>query len=83
MKKEKSVQFPSAKPDLIQITALDVETGTLNLVYASETFDLSPGESRSFKQVGSKSNTATVVTIISNHGYLTDIQEVSSDGSRR
>ncbi len=76
-------QYPSAQPALIQISAFDAETGMLNLVYDGEAFNLLPGESRTFKQVGSDFNTSTVFTIVSNHGILADIQPTSSDGSWR
>ena len=78
--KREIFQFPSAQPALIQIVAFDAGTGFLKLVYAGNTFDLTPGESRSFKQVGGNS---TVITIFSNHGSLADIQPISSDGSMR
>ena len=81
--KREIVQFPSMQPALIQISAFDAETGMLNLVYAGETFNLSPGENRTFKQIGSDSNASTVITIIANHGSLADIQPASPDGSWR
>jgi hypothetical protein len=71
------------QPVLIQISAFDVETGILKLVYAGEPFSLSPGESRSFKQIGSDANASTIITVVSNHGSLVDIQLASSDGSWR
>jgi hypothetical protein len=81
--KREIVQFPSAQPVLIKIAAFDAKAGTLNLVYADETYNLSPGESHTFKQIVGGSNTSTVITIIVNHGHLTDIQQVSPDGSWR
>lgn len=81
--KREIIQFPSAQPALIQVSTFDAETGTLNLVYAGEAFDLPPGESRTFKQVSNSSGTPTIITIATNHGNLADIQEVSSDGSWR
>jgi hypothetical protein len=81
--KREIVQFPSVQPGLIQIAAFDAKAGTVNLVYADETYNLSPGESRTFKQIGGGSNTLTVITLIVNHGHLTDIQPVSPDGSWR
>lgn len=81
--KKEIAQYPSAQPALIQISALDLGTGILSLTYAGETFSLSPGESRSFKQVGRESNSSTIVTIVANHGSLSDVQTASSDGSWR
>ena len=81
--KREIIQFPPAQPDLIQISTFDATSGTLNLIYAGAPFNLSPGESRTFKQGSNSSGTPTIVTIVSNHGNLADIQEVSSDGSWR
>jgi len=81
--KKSIIQYPSAKPDLIQVSAFDNETGMLNLVYDGEAFDLYPGESRTFKQVGSGSNTPTLITQVLNHGLLAEIQPTSPDGSWR
>ena len=81
--KKSIIQYPSAKLDLIQISAFDNETGMINLVYEGESFDLYPGESRTFKQVGSGSNTPTVITQVLNHGLLAEIQPTSPDGSWR
>ena len=81
--KREIVQFPFAQPALIQISAFDAKTGILKLVYTGETFNLSPGESRTFKQVGSDSNASTVITVVSYHGLLADIQLTSSDDSWR
>lgn len=81
--KKEIIQYPSTQTTLIQISALDAETGILNLVYADETFSLSPGDSRTFKQVSDDSKTSTVITLVSNHGHLTDIRSISPDGSWR
>ena|SRR3990172_22282 len=81
--KSEIIQYPSAQPFLIQVAAFDMATDTLAIIFADEKFDLSPGEKRTFKQFGGDSNTSTVITIISNHGRLTEIQQLSSDGSLR
>lgn len=81
--KREIVQFPSAQPASIQIAAFNKNNGSIEFVYKNENFNLSPGESRTFKQVGDGSNTLTVIASISNHGHLVDIQPVSSDGSWR
>jgi hypothetical protein len=81
--KREIVQFPSAQPASIQIAAFNKNNGSIELVYKNENFSLSPGESRTFKQVGDGSNTLTVIASISNHGHLVDIQPVSFDGSWR
>ena len=81
--KREIVQFPSMQPALIQISAFDAKTGILNLVYAGEIFNLSPGESRTFKQFGSDASSSTVITKVLNHGPLADIQPASPDGSWR
>lgn len=76
-------QFPSMQPAVIQIIALDMEAGMLHLKYDNETFTLAPGESRTFKQTGDVSNATNVVTIVTNHGYIADIQLISPDSSWR
>ena len=81
--KKTVIQYPSVQPSLIQISAFDTKTGMLNLVYDGEAFVLSPGESRTFKQVGSDSSTSTLITIFENHGILADTQPASPDGSWR
>jgi len=81
--KREIIQYPPGGTALIQISALDAETGTLDLVYVDETFSLSLGESRTFKQVGSGANNVTIVTIISNHGHLANVQMISSEDSWR
>ena len=81
--KKAIIQFPSAQPAPLEISAFDAEIGALNLTYAGETFNLSPGESRSFKQVGKDANPSTVITIVTNYGQLAGIQPVSPEGSWR
>lgn len=81
--KKAIIQFPSAQPATFEISAFDIETGVLNLTYAGDTFNLSPGESRSFKQVGKDANPSTIITIITNYGQLAGIQSVSPEGSWR
>ena len=77
------VQFPSTQPTSINIASFDKNTEVIELAYGNERFDLSAGQSRTFKQVGDGSNTSTIITVISNHGRLTEIQQLSSDGSLR
>ena len=81
--KKAIIQFPSAQPATLEISAFDVETGVLNIAYAGETFNLSPGESHSFKQVSKDANPSTIITIITNYGQLAGIQPVSPEGSWR
>jgi hypothetical protein len=81
--KKAIIQFPSAQPATLEISTFDVETGMLNLTFAGETFKLSLGESRSFKQVGKDANPSTIITIITNYGQLAGIQPASPEGSWR
>ena len=81
--KREIIQYPSAQPVLIQVAAHDKVTDTLTIFYGDEKFDLAPGEKRIFKQFGGDSNTPGTITIISNHGRLTEVQPISSDGSLR
>jgi hypothetical protein len=81
--KREIIQYSSAQPILIQVAAYDMATDTLTIFYGDEKFDLAPGENRTFKQFGGDSNTSTVITIISNHGHLIEIQPILSDGSLR
>jgi hypothetical protein len=81
--KKALIQYPSAQSDLIQISAFDAETGMLRFVFDGEAYDLPAGESHTFKQVGSEPDTSTVITVVSNHGLLSDIQLTSPDGSWR
>jgi hypothetical protein len=77
------VQYPSAQPVLIRIAALDLATGRLTILYGDEKFDLLPGDSRTFKKSAGDSNTPGTITIISNYGFLKEIQPILIDGSVR
>jgi len=81
--KREIIQYPAEQSALIQTLTLDTESGKINLIYADETFSLSPGEGRTFKQVSDNSKTPIIVIMISNHGYLTGIQSVFPNGSWR
>lgn len=81
--KREIIQFPSAQPVLIHIASFDKDTGIINLAYGNESFVLSPGESRTFKQGGSNTKNLTLITIVWNHGRPTDIQMNLADGSWR
>ena len=59
--------------------AVDADTGTLTLAYADQTFELSPGESRSFKQRGEGELAPIYLTTITNHGRLATIGPLPPD----
>ena len=48
--KREIVQFSSTQPGLVYIASLDGETGIVSLTFGDEPLNLSPGESRTFKQ---------------------------------
>lgn len=77
------VQFPAAQPALFRILSSDADTGTVRLVYRSESYELPPGKSLVFEQVGGSAGTTTVITLIENHGRLSAIQLAPPDGSVR
>jgi hypothetical protein len=81
--KREIVQYPSMQPALIQVVTYNVETGTITVLIGDEMFNLAAGESRTFKQIGDEPKTSTLITVISNHGQLEEIQYISSDGSWR
>jgi len=81
--KREVVQYPSMQPALIQIADLDTGTNTVTILFDDEKLNLSVGESHTFKQAMGGSKTSTLITVISNHGQLAEIQPVSSDGSWR
>lgn len=77
--KKTIIQYPSAQPDLIQISFFDLETGIIKLVYADEAFTLSPGESRTFKQISNNSKAPMIILNITNHGQLIRIQRITGN----
>ena len=66
-------QIPSAQPAPLRVIAQDADTGTLTLAYADQTFELAPGESRSFKQKGEGELAPLYLTTVTNNGRLTAI----------
>jgi len=66
-------QIPSAQSAPLRVIAHDADTGTLTLAYADQTFELSPGESLSFKQKGEGELAPIYLTTITNNGPLTAI----------
>lgn len=81
--KREIVQYPSMQPVLIEVSAFDAETGAITMIYEGDEFNLLVGESRTFKQAGEHPKASKLITVISNHGPLAEIQPVSSDGSWR
>lgn len=65
-------QVPLSDTGLIKVIAVDAETGALTLAYGDQTFELHPGQSRSFKQTGDQA--ATEITIVTNAGRLASIE---------
>jgi hypothetical protein len=61
-------QIPSARQAPLRVLAVDADTGTLTLAYAGQTFELSPSESRSFKQTGEGELAPLDFTTITNLG---------------
>lgn len=77
------LQIPSSQTAPLSVMAVDAASGALTLEYAGQTFELQPGESRSFKQKGSGDLAVVVVTTITNHGRLAVIDLMLDDpGSR-
>jgi hypothetical protein len=77
------LQFPAGQPGLFRILSSDPDTGTVRLVYGSESHELRPGESLEFGKVGGSGGTPTAITKIVNHGRLSGIQLAPPDGSDR
>ena len=75
-------QFPPGGSSLVQISGVDLSTARLTVSFEGQTFDLAPGESRTFKQAG-EASMLTVITSLVNHGQLSEIQWTLSDGSSR
>jgi hypothetical protein len=69
--------IPSAQEPL-QVVAIDSD-GTLTLSYAGQTFELRPGESRSFKQQTTDELAAIEMTTITNYGRLAGIGTLPAD----
>ena len=61
--------------------AIDTEIGTLTLAYGDQTFELLPGQSRSFKQIGDQA--AILITIVTNSGRLAAIEPLSGGPDAR
>jgi hypothetical protein len=79
-------QIPAAEPAEpapLRMVAVDAASGTLTLAYAGQTFELAPGQSRSFKQSGEGELAILEMTTITNHGHLATIGPLPPDpGSR-
>ena len=72
-------QIPSAQQAPLRVIAVDADTGTLTLAYADQTFELGPGESRSFKQKGEGELDLIELTTITNHGRPATIGSLPPD----
>jgi hypothetical protein len=66
-------QLPSQQTTPLSLIAIDADSGTLTLAYAGQFFELSPGESRSFKQKAEGDLSPLDLTTITNHGPLAAI----------
>lgn len=76
-------QFPSPHPAPLSVVAIDADTGTLTLAYAGQTFELRPGQSRSFKQKVTGELALIQTTTIINHSRPAAIGSLPADpGSR-
>lgn len=76
-------QIPSPEASPLGMIAVDADGETLTLAFAGQTFELRPGESRSFKQQGEGELAVVKVTTITNYGRLAAIDLLSADpGSR-
>ncbi len=76
-------QIPSSQATPLSVIAIDADSGTLTLAYADQTFELRPGQSRTFKQKGAGELAAIEITTIINHGRPTAIGVLPVDpGSR-
>jgi hypothetical protein len=70
-------QIPSAQAPL-RAVAIEPD-GTLTLSYADQTFELRPGESRSFKQQTPGELAAIEMTTITNYGRLAGTGTLPAD----
>jgi hypothetical protein len=77
------VQFPAGQPSLFSVLSPDPDTGTVRLVYIGESYELRPGQSLEFEQVGGSAGSPTIITMIANHGRLSAIRLAPPDGSVR
>jgi len=72
-----------AEPAPLGVVAVDAASGSVTLAYAGQTFELAPGQSRSFKQSGEGELALLEMTTITNYGYLATIGLLPPDpGSR-
>jgi hypothetical protein len=63
-------QLPSSQAAPVTLLTVDAESGTLTLAYAGQTFELGPGESRSFKDQGDGEPSLVKMTTFTNHGRI-------------
>jgi hypothetical protein len=63
-------QVPPGDAGPVEVLAIDAEAEDITFVYAGQTLQLRPGESRSFKHAAAQ---ATVITVITNTGRLASI----------
>lgn len=68
-------QIPPNDTGPLKLVAIGTEGEALTVNYASQTFELQPGASRSFKQpVGN----AVQITVVTHHGRLTSVEPLAS-----
>jgi hypothetical protein len=72
-------QVPSAQPSPLRVIAVDADSGTVTLSYADQTFELEPGQSKSFKEGGEEESAILQMTTITNHGRLEAIDSLPPD----
>jgi len=73
----------SAEPAPLRVVAVDAASGTITLAYADQTFELAPGQSRSFKQSGEGELAILEMTTITNYGHLAAIGPLPPDPGTR
>jgi hypothetical protein len=72
-------QVPSAQTSPLRVIAVDADSGTVTLSYADQTFELEPGQSKSFKEGGEEESAILQMTTITNHGRLEAIDSLPPD----
>jgi hypothetical protein len=73
--KRELMQLP-AEPRFMQILGADSASDSLSFVYDGQSYSLLPGKSLSFDQAGTAASSATISTLITNHGRLAGAQSM-------
>ncbi len=76
-------QIPLSADPPLTIVTVDGKTGRLTIDYDGEIFQLEPGQSRSFKKIGSNPQVPTFIITVTNHGRPTAIETFHEDANWR